>query len=176
MNDTQLMLWLLFYAIDDYVELSATDSRVKVVKEACKRTAVRYLTDRDMMTVQIVKRLDEVAKGKAMDDFATRPKGEIEWTCDKTALKLCMDELCKMCRAEAKARGDTSPCVNECETIRIAKAALAKPARNCDVFTVEGLVAAFDKYCNNKCSPQPQKECFKCAFKFAIAEYRKAGA
>lgn len=175
MNDTILILRLLYYAIDDYVELSATDCRVKAVKEACKRTGVKYSTDRDVMVWNIVRRfLDET--GKTAAGNAAIPQGGIGWTEEKAALDLCMNELCRMCRAEANARGETSPCLNECEPVRRAKAALAKPARNCDILTVEGLLSMFDKHCKNKCCPQPQKECFKCAFQFAKAEYGKAGA
>lgn len=55
----------------------------------------------------------------------------------REALKLCMDELCDRCRDLASARGNPLPCLNGCEPVRKAKAALAAPPRNCDVGTAE---------------------------------------
>lgn len=175
MNDTLLMLRLLFYAIDDYVEEWATEGYKKTVQKACERTGVQYSADRDKMIVQTVERMNEVIKEKA--DGPVTMNG-LAWTAEKGALKVCMDELCRMCRDEAHERGDASPCVNECETIRIAKAALFKPARNCDMLDADGLLSAFDKYCESKpeCRTIPCLKCFKCAFQFALAEYGKAGA
>lgn len=59
------------------------------------------------------------------------------------ALKLCISEMCEQCReaAGAEAKRYKMPhhvvCVNECETLRIAKDALALPRRQCDVGTAE---------------------------------------
>ena len=50
------------------------------------------------------------------------------------ALKLCMDEMCTRCRELAAVRGNPLPCLNGCEPVRKAKAALAEPPRNCDKF------------------------------------------
>lgn len=52
----------------------------------------------------------------------------------RNALNLCVDEMCARCRDLAKARGNPAPCLNGCEPVRKAKAALAEPVRNCDRF------------------------------------------
>lgn len=49
------------------------------------------------------------------------------------ALKACLKDMCWYCKAEACARG-LPPCLNECETCRMARMALARPIRNCDRF------------------------------------------
>ena len=55
----------------------------------------------------------------------------------REALKLCLRGMCGYCRMDAEARGMTTECVNGCEALRKAKAALAAPPRNCDVGTAE---------------------------------------
>ena len=48
------------------------------------------------------------------------------------ALKLCMRQMCERCREAADALTGSLPCLEGCETLRIAKQALAAPQRNCD--------------------------------------------
>ena len=50
----------------------------------------------------------------------------------REALKLCLRGMCGYCRTDAEARGMTTECVNGCEALLMAKAALAAPPRNCD--------------------------------------------
>jgi len=50
----------------------------------------------------------------------------------REALKLCLRCMCGYCRMDAEARGMTKECVNGCEALLMAKAALAAPPRNCD--------------------------------------------
>ena len=57
----------------------------------------------------------------------------------REALNLCVDEMCARCRDLAKARGNPAPCLNGCEPVRKAKAALAAPVKNCEVGTAEEL-------------------------------------
>lgn len=61
----------------------------------------------------------------------------------RAALKLCIDELCDRCRDLASARGNPPPCLNGCEPVRKAKAALAAPPRNCDLHTADELKVIF---------------------------------
>lgn len=49
------------------------------------------------------------------------------------ALELCVQDMCRYCRAEARAC-DLPQCLDGCETSKMAKAALAKPPRNCDIY------------------------------------------
>ena len=43
----------------------------------------------------------------------------------REALKLCVKDMCEMCRfAAAVAQDNQAPCLNGCETLRVAKAAL----------------------------------------------------
>jgi len=48
----------------------------------------------------------------------------------RAALKLCMEMMCVYC-----TESTDETCMNGCETLRMAKAALAAPPRNCDRFT-----------------------------------------
>ena len=50
----------------------------------------------------------------------------------REALEFCVKGMCGFCRMDAEARGMTTECVNGCEALRKAKAALAAPPRNCD--------------------------------------------
>ena len=45
----------------------------------------------------------------------------------RSALESCIEELCVRCREAAAAHGNPLPCINGCETVRKAKAALAAP-------------------------------------------------
>lgn len=51
----------------------------------------------------------------------------------REALEFCVKGMCGFCRMDAEARGMTTECVNGCEALRKAKAALSAPPRNCDV-------------------------------------------
>ena len=62
----------------------------------------------------------------------------------RDALNLCVDEMCARCRDLAKAQGNPMPCLNGCEPVRKAKAALAAPPRNCDRF--KDALDAWDAY------------------------------
>ena len=42
----------------------------------------------------------------------------------RDALELCMDEMCSRCRDLAAARSNPLPCLQGCEPVRKAKAAL----------------------------------------------------
>lgn len=53
----------------------------------------------------------------------------------REALEFCVKGMCGFCRMDAEARGMTTECVNGCEALRKAKAALAAPPRNCDIHT-----------------------------------------
>ena len=50
----------------------------------------------------------------------------------RNALLLCMRGMCGYCRMDAEARGMSTKCVNGCEALRVAKAALDRKPRNCD--------------------------------------------
>ena len=50
----------------------------------------------------------------------------------REALEFCVKGMCGYCRMDAEARGMTTECVNGCEALLMAKAALAAPPRNCD--------------------------------------------
>lgn len=49
----------------------------------------------------------------------------------REALKLCVDSMCEYCHMRPYCCGDAA---SGCEALRVAKAALAAPARNCDRF------------------------------------------
>ena len=77
----------------------------------------------------------------------------------REALKLCMDEMCNRCRELATARGNPLSCLQGCEPVRKAKAALAAPPRNCDVGTEEEQEVRFRNYCWNHSSRDKNMEC-----------------
>ena len=54
----------------------------------------------------------------------------------REALALCVEAMCRYCRAEARACG-LPQCLDGCETLKMAKAALSAPARNCDCYDNE---------------------------------------
>lgn len=55
----------------------------------------------------------------------------------RQALELCMRYMCEYCRKEAAFSMPGKQCVDGCETLRVVKAALAAPARNCDLIANE---------------------------------------
>ena len=65
----------------------------------------------------------------------------------REAVKLCLRGMCGYCRMDAEARGMTTECVNGCEVMLGAKAALAAPPRNCDVGTAEEQDERFHRFC-----------------------------
>lgn len=66
----------------------------------------------------------------------------------REAVKLCMDEMCSRCRELAAARSNPLPCLQGCEPVRKAKAALAAPPRNCDRFQTKfDAKRAWEKVC-----------------------------
>jgi len=60
----------------------------------------------------------------------------------REALEFCVKGMCGYCRMDAEARGMTTECVNGCEALLMAKAALAAPPRNCDVIGNTGRALA----------------------------------
>ena len=97
----------------------------------------------------------------------------------REALKLCMDEMCNRCRDLAKARGNPAPCLNGCEPVRKAKAALAAPPRNCDAGTAEEQAKRLNEWCNGRhCTfcrfkgGRPDE----CKLKWAQMPYKEGGA
>jgi hypothetical protein len=66
----------------------------------------------------------------------------------REALELCVKGMCGFCMMDAEARGMTTECVNGCEALRKAKAALDAPPRNCDVGTVGQQDERFTAFCN----------------------------
>ena len=68
----------------------------------------------------------------------------------RNALLLCMRGMCGYCRMDAEARGMSTKCVNGCEALRVAKAALSAPPRNCDVGTAEEQNNRFKRFCDSK--------------------------
>ena len=75
----------------------------------------------------------------------------------REALEACIEAMCRYCRMEA---GRDRVCVNGCETLKMAKAALAAPARNCDVGTVEEQSERIYAYC--KAHRDDDAECLYC--------------
>ena len=77
--------------------------------------------------------LVRIARGAllAVNDLEKSPAGNT--AALREALKLCVEQTCKQCRDDAAMHGNHAPCLNGCETINRAKAALAAPARNCDI-------------------------------------------
>lgn len=51
----------------------------------------------------------------------------------RDALEACVIDMCTYCRAEARALG-LPPCLDGCETQKMARKALSRPVRNCDRF------------------------------------------
>ena len=82
----------------------------------------------------------------------------------REALNLCVDEMCARCRDLAKARGNPAPCLNGCEPVRKAKAALAAPPRNCDVGTAEEQEKRFHDFCRARHLPRMEVSSY-CAYK-----------
>ena len=82
----------------------------------------------------------------------------------RDALKLCIANMCGYCRIAAALQGDAAPCLNGCETLRIAKAALAAPPRQCDVGTAEEQNERYKLYCayHRDAEGGPGAYCMKC--------------
>ena len=47
----------------------------------------------------------------------------------REALELCTTQMCERCREAADALTQSVPCLEGCETLRIAKSALSAPPR-----------------------------------------------
>ena len=111
----------------------------------------------------------------------------------REALKSCVDEMCDRCRELAAARGNPLPCLNGCEPVRKAKAALRKakaalaaPRRNCDVGTAEEQTRRMEaEYCyvQKSCYESPSgRECplhkaeVDCRLIWAQMPYKEGGA
>ena len=88
---------------------------------------------------------DALAVGGIVEAERKRERGD----CAKLreALKLCAKGMCGFCIMDAEARGMSTECVNGCEALRKAKAALAAPPRNCDKYaTYNDAMQAFDAF------------------------------
>ena len=100
----------------------------------------------------------------------------------REALKLCLRGMCGYCRMDAEARGMTTKCVNGCEALRMAKAALAAPARNCDVGTADDWLARFSVVCERCSGSDCDHRLFKdeevcdCFARWAQMPYEEGGA
>lgn len=66
----------------------------------------------------------------------------------REALKLCMSEMCDRCRVAAASQGDSSPCLNGCETLRMAKAALDGKFPTGEKSSIVGDVAKLREACD----------------------------
>lgn len=77
----------------------------------------------------------------------------------REALELCVNQMCANCRYAAHKFAPDAPCIYGCETLKIAKAALAEPLRNCDIGTKEEQSDRFENFCNSyeRCSYCPVK-------------------
>ena len=67
----------------------------------------------------------------------------------RNALLLCMRGMCGYCRMDAEARGMSTKCMNGCEALRVAKAALDRKPRNCDRFSNAN--EALEAFAKEKC-------------------------
>ena len=100
------------------------------------------------------------------------------------ALELCVKEMCARCREAADALTSSIPCINGCETLRIAKEALALPRRNCDVGTAEEQYERHKKLCSRACLSCPVHKEFdfrkalswSCQLVWAQMPYEEGGA
>ena len=106
----------------------------------------------------------------------------------REALEFCVKGMCGFCRMDAEARGMTTECVNGCEALRKAKAALAAPPRNCDKYaTADEALKAQEQmfndsnFANGECKlgcpecDNPRVGC-KIAWLFAPATEQEGGA
>ena len=105
---------------------------------------------------------DALAVGGIVEAARKRERGDA--TKLRNALNLCVDEMCARCRDLAKARGNPLPCLNGCEPVRKAKAALAEPVRNCDVGTAEEQEKRFHDFCRARHLPRMEESRY-CAYK-----------
>ena len=90
---------------------------------------------------------DALAVGGIVEAARKRERGNS--AALRNALNLCVDEMCARCRDLAKARGNPAPCLNGCEPVRKAKAALAAPVKNCEVGTAKEQVKRWRRFCNS---------------------------
>ena len=83
----------------------------------------------------------------------------------RQALELCMRYMCEYCRKEAAFSMPGKQCVDGCETLRVAKAALAAPARNCDLIANElNIDPERVPEALNKCENAPIRELIRWIF------------
>jgi len=96
----------------------------------------------------------------------------------REALNLCVDEMCARCRDLAKARGNPAPCLNGCEPVRKAKAALAAPPRNCDKYPTfnDAIRALADKRGWHDGKWNSERYCILAQWLFAPATEKEGGA
>ena len=117
-------------------------------------------------------------------------EAERKYVALREALELCVKGMCGYCRMDAEARGMTTECVNGCEALLMAKAALAAPPRNCDVGTEGEQVKRFTifcksqrlhspghaDFCNPKCPCRDGGDINLCALTWAQMPYKEGGA
>ena len=96
----------------------------------------------------------------------------------REALEFCVKGMCGFCRMDAEARGMTTECVNGCEALRKAKAALDAPPRNCDKYANHNdAMKAFDAFVREQGKLgfiNPYTEA--CKWLFATATEKEGGA
>ena len=95
----------------------------------------------------------------------------------REALKLCLRGMCGYCRMDAEARGMTTECVNGCEVMLGAKAALAAPPRNCDRFvSAEEAWDAYDEWVDSYRAQGKTEPFNEFGWLFAPATEKEGGA
>jgi len=96
----------------------------------------------------------------------------------REAVKLCMDEMCNRCRDLASARGNPLPCLQGCEPVRKAKAALAAPPRNCNKYPTfnDAIRALADKRGWHDAKWDSERYCILAQWLYAPATEKEGGA
>jgi hypothetical protein len=127
----------------------------------------RKINIRRVTVKELADRLEAAHKGERGDCAKLRE-----------ALKMCVDELCARCRDLAKAQGDPMPCLNGCEPVRNAKAALAAPPRNCDKYPTfnDAIRALADKRGWHDEKWDSERYCILASWLFAPATEKEGGA
>ena len=90
-HDERLMLSLMLYAVEDYVEDWASEKFKKCVRAACERLGLEYRPNASCLQEQIADRIT------AMD-------GEPRVMCKLSPDRPCVD--CEMCRGEEGGDGE----------------------------------------------------------------------
>lgn len=119
-SDNTLMLKLLLFAVEDYVEEWATAPFRNTVKEACKRFGIEYSHSGRVLMERVERRLHE--KAAVLHDPAATV-GNVAATREAlTDISRALEKKMEDCPASVTA--------HEMAIYRRCKAALAEPARN----------------------------------------------